>query len=73
MNTNYLKRHHVVSEENKTDIKQNNNEKVHQISCSGVNENSKGGEYLIFCQDSAQKCKQDEILHGLNWSADSGN
>ena len=73
MNTNSLKRHQVVSEGNKTDIKKSKSDNVHQNSCSGVDEASKGGEFLIFCQDSAQKYIQDEILHSLNCCTDSGN
>ena len=71
MNTNSSKRHQVVFAENKTDIKKSKIDELHQNS--GVHETSKGGEFLIFCQDSAQKCIQDEILHSLNSSTDSGN
>ena len=73
MNTKSLKRHQVVSAGNKTDIKKHKSDNVHQNSCSRVDETSKGGAFLIFCQDSAQKCIQDEILHSLNFSTDSGN
>ena len=69
MNTRSSKRHHVVSAGNKTDIKKSKIDKARQMSYSGINETSKGGEFLIFCQDSAQK----NTLHGLNCSTDSGN
>ena len=65
--------HQVVSEGNKTDIKQRKSDNAHQISSIGVIETSKSGEFLIFCQDSAQKCFQDKTLHNLNCSTDSGN
>ena len=76
MNTNYSKRHQVVSAgnlQNKTNIKKTESDEINQTSCSGKNETFKGGAFLIFCQDSAQKCIQNEILHSLNSSTDSGN
>ena len=73
MNTNSLKHNQVVSAGNKTDIKNSKSDNVHQNSSIEVNETSKGGAFLIFCQDSAQKCIQDETLHSLNFSTDSGN
>ena len=71
MNTNSSKRHQVVSAGNKIDIKKSKSVKVHQNS--GVNETSMGGEYLIFCQDSAQKCFEEKSLVTLNCSTDPGN
>ena len=71
MNTNSSKRHQVVSAGNKTDIKKTKVDELHQNSV--VNETSKGGEYLIFCQDSAQKCFQEKTLHTFNCSTDPGN
>ena len=71
MNTNSLKRHEVVSAGNETDIKKSKSDKVHQNS--GVNETSKGGEFLIICQDSSQKCFQEKSLSTLNCSTDPGN
>ena len=73
MNTNSLKHNQVVSAGNKTDIKKSKSDNVHHISCIGVDNTFKGGAFLIFCQDSAQKCIQNEILHSLNSSTDSGN
>ena len=69
MNTRSSKRHHVVSAGNKTEIKKSKIDKPLQISCIGVNETSKGGEFLIFCQESAQK----NTLNRLNCSTYSGN
>ena len=71
MNTNSSKRHQVVSVGNKTDIKKSKSDMVDQ-NC-GVNEASKGGEFLVFCQDSGQKCFQEKSLGTLNCSTDSGN
>ena len=73
MNTNSSKRHQVVSAGNKTDVKKSKIDELHQNSSIGVNETSKGGEYLIFCQASAQKCFQEKILHTFNCSTDPGN
>ena len=73
MNTNSSKRNQVVSAGNKTDIRKSKNHKLHQNSSIGVNETSKGGEYLIFCQDSAQKCFQEKTLRIFNCSTDPGN
>ena len=71
MNTRSLKRHHVVSAGIKTEIKKSKSDKVHQNS--GVNETSKGGEFLIFCQDSAQKYFQENPLGNLNCCTDPSN
>ena len=71
MNKNSSKRHQVVSAGNKTDITRSKSDKVHQNS--GVNETSKGGEYLLFCQDSAKKCFQEKSLGTLNCSTDPSN
>ena len=73
MNTKSTKVHQVVSAGNKTDVKQRKNEKFHQFSCSGVNETSKGGRFLTFCQDSAQKYFQEKTLHSMDCSTDPGN
>ena len=73
MNTRSSKRHQVVSTGNKTEIKKSKIDKTLQISSIGVNETFKGGKYLIFCKDSAQKCFQEKSLCTLNCSTDPGN
>ena len=72
MNTNTSKRHQVVSAGNKVYTKKSKSEKSCQNSCSGVNETSKGGTFLIFCQDSAQKYFEDKTLNSLNCSTGIG-
>ena len=71
MNTNCLKPHQVISAGNKTVKKKSKSDNVHQNS--GVEETSKGGEFLIFCQDSAKKCFQEKSLGTLNCSTDPSN
>ena len=73
MNTNSSKRHQVVSAGNKTDIKKSKIDELHQNSSIGVNETSKGGEFLVLCQDSAQRCFQEKSLGTLNCSTDPSN
>ena len=73
MNTNSSKRHKVVSAGNQTDIKKSKSDNVHQNSSIGVNETSKGGEYFLFCQDSAQKCFEEKSLVTFNCSTYPGN
>ena len=71
MNTNTSKRHQMVYTGNKTDIKKSKIDMVDQ-NC-GVNETSKGGEFLVLCQDSAQKCFEDKSLVTSNCSTDPSN
>ena len=71
MNTNSSNCYQVVSAVNKTDIKKIKCDKVHQNS--GENETSKGGEFLVLCQDSAQKCFEDKSLVTSNCSTDPSN
>ena len=70
MNTNSSKRHQVVSAGNKIAIKKSKSDTVYQNS--GANETSKGGEFLILCEDSAHKCFEEKSLGTLNCSTDAG-